>query len=66
MPFVLFSETGNIVSLSAERVDPFANSTLVTSDGVPPRNEDWKQTLNLPAKDTRQQTEVCSSLVPES
>ncbi|PTB61601.1 DEAD-domain-containing protein [Trichoderma citrinoviride] len=27
------------------------------SDGVPPRNEDWKQNLNIPAKDTRQQTE---------
>ncbi|TFB07040.1 ATP-dependent RNA helicase DHH1 [Trichoderma ghanense] len=42
---------------SAAVFDSFADSVADASDGVPPRNEDWKQNLNIPAKDNRQQTE---------
>ncbi|KAL6692902.1 P-loop containing nucleoside triphosphate hydrolase protein [Trichoderma pleuroticola] len=41
--------------MASQLADQLQNTQL--SDGVPPRNEDWKQTLNIPTKDTRQQTE---------
>lgn len=48
------SEQSNVVDQLTEKL-----RASNVQDGAP--SEDWKQKLNLPAKDNRQQTEVCIS-----
>lgn len=47
------SEQTNVVDQLTEKL-----RASNVQDGAP--SEDWKQKLNLPARDNRQQTEVCS------
>lgn len=46
------SEQSNVVDQLTEKL-----RASNVQDGAP--SDDWKQKLNLPAKDNRQQTEVC-------
>lgn len=48
------SEQSNVVDQLTEQL-----RASNVQDGAP--SDDWKQKLNLPAKDNRQQTEVCRS-----
>ncbi|KAF4981898.1 hypothetical protein FZEAL_2367 [Fusarium zealandicum] len=55
-PTTSLHDLGYAPHTSEIRIPPKAAS-IPGSDGAPAANEDWKKTLNLPAKDSRQQTE---------